>query len=359
VEITASQVKALREKTGAGMMDCRAALSAAGGDMEGAVRHLREKGLATAAKRAGRVAAEGAIVSKLVSPSEGILLELNCETDFVAKTEPFQALAQSVLETLAGNARVDGCVTAAEVGLDDATLASGKRVGDAIADSIASLGESIVARRVARLASAPGTAVVGGYVHAGGKIGVLVEARSTASGAAAGEVASLLRDVAMQIAAANPRCVRREEVAAAEIEREREIYRTQAAATGKPAPSSSASSTARWRSSTRSSACSSRSTSATRSSPSPSSSRRRRSPSGRRSKSLASSASSSASRRARPEARAGRKSVAQGLAYRRVLVKMSGEALAGASEYGIDDAVLQASRTRSGTFTRSGSRSPW
>ena len=235
MEITAAQVKALREKTGAGMMDCRAALSAAGGDMDGAVRHLREKGLATAAKRAGKVAAEGVIVAQLISPSEGILLELNCETDFVAKTEPFQALAQAILETVAGNERISGVASAAEAGLDDLKLASGKRVADQIADSIASMGESIVPRRVARLAGAPGTTIVGSYVHAGGKIGVLVEARSTASAAAATEVAGLLRDVAMQVAAASPRCVRREEVSAPEIEREREIYRAQAAATGKPA----------------------------------------------------------------------------------------------------------------------------
>jgi elongation factor Ts len=235
VEITAAQVKALREKTGAGMMDCKAALAASGGDMEGAVRHLREKGLATAAKRAGKVAAEGVVVAEVPSSSEGVMLELNCETDFVAKTDGFQDLAKGILATLAGNAAIDGVKTAAEAGLDDQKLASGKRVADAIAESIASMGESVVPRRVARLASAPGQGVVGSYVHAGGKIGVLVEAKTTASGDAAKEVASVLRDVAMQIAAASPRCVRREEVPAAEIEREREIYRTQAAATGKPA----------------------------------------------------------------------------------------------------------------------------
>jgi elongation factor Ts len=234
VEITAAQVKALREKTGAGMMDCKAALAASGGDLEGAVRHLREKGLATAAKRAGKVAADGVVVAGLPSPSEGVLLELNCETDFVAKTEPFQALARELLATVAGNSAIDGVRSAAEAGLDDLKLASGKRIGDAIAESIAAMGESIVPRRVARLASPAGQAIVGSYVHAGGKIGVLVEARTTASEAAAQEVAAVLRDVAMQVAAATPRFVRREEVAAAEIERERDIYRTQAAATGKP-----------------------------------------------------------------------------------------------------------------------------
>ena len=233
MEITAAQVKALRDKTGAGMMDCRTALAASGGDLEGAIRHLREKGLATAAKRAGKVAAEGAIAARLVSPSEGVMLELNCETDFVAKTEPFQELARAVLDTIAGT-DVDGVASAAEAGLDDRKLASGKRVGDAIAESIASMGESIVPRRVARLASKPGEGVVGSYVHAGGKIGVLVQARTNATGDKATEVAALLRDIAMQIAAASPRHVRREQVLPAEVDREREIYRTQAAATGKP-----------------------------------------------------------------------------------------------------------------------------
>ncbi len=234
MEITAAQVKTLREKTGAGMMDCKTALAASGGDMEGAIKHLREKGLATAAKRAGKVAAEGMVASRLISPSEGLLLELNCETDFVAKTEPFQDLARSVLDTLSGNAAVDGVRAAAEADLDAAKLASGKSVADAIAESIASMGESIVARRVARLACAPGQGLVGTYVHAGGKIGVLVEAKTAATGAAAEEVSVLLRDVAMQVAATNPRFARREEVAAEEIAREREIYRIQAAQSGKP-----------------------------------------------------------------------------------------------------------------------------
>ncbi len=236
MEITAAQVKALREKTGAGMMDCKAALAAAGGDMDAAIRHLREKGLATAAKRAGKVAAEGAIVAKLAAPCEGVMLELNCETDFVAKTQPFQDLARAVLETVGGDERTLGIKGAAEAGLDDRTLAGGKRVADAIAEGIATLGESVVPRRVARLACAAGAGLVGSYVHAGGKIGVLVEARTPASGATAAEVEKLLRDLAMQVAATNPRWVRREDVSAEEVEREREIYRAQAAQTGKPAP---------------------------------------------------------------------------------------------------------------------------
>ena len=96
MEITAAQVKTLREKTGAGMMDCKTALAASGGEMEGAIKHLREKGLATAAKRAGKVAAEGMVASRLVSPSEGLLLELNCETDFVARNDDFKALVRNL-----------------------------------------------------------------------------------------------------------------------------------------------------------------------------------------------------------------------------------------------------------------------
>ncbi|MFM7143526.1 MAG: translation elongation factor Ts [Alphaproteobacteria bacterium] len=234
MEITAALVKTLREKTGAGMMDCKAALAASGGDMEGAIKHLREKGLATAAKRAGKVAAEGVVAAKLVSPSEGLLVELNCETDFVAKTEPFQDLARAVLDAAAGKTSIDGTCAAADAGLDAAKLASGKTVGDAIAESIASMGESIVARRVARLAAKPGEGLVGTYVHAGGKIGVLVLAKTTATGAAAEQVGSLLRDVAMQVAAINPRFTRREEVPAEELEREREINRTMAEQSGKP-----------------------------------------------------------------------------------------------------------------------------
>ena len=235
VAVTASQVRDLREKTGAGMMDCKAALEASSGDMDGAVRYLREKGLATAAKRAGKVAAEGAIVAKLVSPAEGVMLELNCETDFVAKTPKFQELALTLVDAVAGNAKVDGAATAEEAGLGDAKLAGGKSLADAMGEAIASMGENVLARRVARLAPGAGQGLVASYVHAGGKIGVLVEAKTAASGAGAEEVGKVLRDVAMQVAAASPRYVRREEVSQAELDREREIYRSQAAATGKPA----------------------------------------------------------------------------------------------------------------------------
>ena len=233
MEVTAAQVKALREKTGAGMMDCKSALVASSGDMDGAVRHLREKGLATAAKRAGKVAAEGLIVTQLSGATSGAMLELNCETDFVAKTPQFQALATALVAATARHETLSGTLAADEAGIGEMKLENGKRIGDAVADAIASLGESIVPRRVAKLSLPAGSGMVGSYVHAGGKIGVLVEARTTAGGE---EVERLLKDVAMQIAAASPRYLSREEISAAEIEREREIYRVQARATGKPEP---------------------------------------------------------------------------------------------------------------------------
>jgi elongation factor Ts len=229
-------VKELREKTGAGMMDCKAALVSAGGDFEGAIKYLREKGLATAAKRAGKVAAEGVITARLLGPSEGVMLELNCETDFVAKTPQFQELAGRLLSAFAGRQEIDGVRNAQDLDLASVAVDGGKPIADVVAESIASMGESVVVRRVARFAVTPGQGAVGSYVHAGGKIGVLVEARAPgASGDKSAEVDKLLRDIAMQVAAASPRYVRREEVPEPELEREREIYRAQAATSGKPA----------------------------------------------------------------------------------------------------------------------------
>jgi len=227
-------VKELREKTGAGMMDCKAALEAAGGAMEGAVKHLREKGLATAAKRAGRVAAEGMVVARRVSAGEGILLELNCETDFVAKTPQFSELADQLASVLDGCEKLDGESDAGSIGFEGMELPGGTSVADTIAERIASMGESVVPRRVARLAPGDGQGVIGSYIHAGGRIGVLVEAATPASGEAVGEVEALLRDVAMQVAAASPRFTRREDVPETELEKEKEIYRGQAAQSGKP-----------------------------------------------------------------------------------------------------------------------------
>ena len=231
--ITAAQVKSLREKTGAGMMDCKNALTDSGGDIDAALKQLREKGLATAAKRAGRTAAEGMVVANLVSPGEGVLLELNCETDFVAKTPGFLDLATRLASVLPGNATVEGVQEADAVGLADMTV-EGKTIADSIADAIASMGENVLVRRVARFAPGDSAGAVGAYVHGGGKIGVLVEASTDATGDKAAEVVAVLKDIAMQVAAANPQWCTREDVPAEDLAREKEIFSNQAAQSGKP-----------------------------------------------------------------------------------------------------------------------------
>ena len=224
--ISAQTVKDLRERTGAGMMDCKKALAETGGDLDAAIAYLREKGLAGASKKAGRVTAEG-LVECFAAPdgSAAAIVELNCETDFVAKTEPFKALLASV------GAAILAQPGSAEGGADDVAglkLASGQAVSEALQQAISSIGENLALRRFARLRSSGGG--IGSYVHAGGKIGVLV----SVSGATSAD-AEILKSLAMQVAAAFPRYVRRDEVDPAEIAREREIFRGQAANTGKPA----------------------------------------------------------------------------------------------------------------------------
>jgi len=224
--ISAQVVKDLRERTGAGMMDCKRALGETAGDLEAAVAYLREKGLAGASKKAGRVTAEG-LVECFTQPDGSVatVVELNCETDFVAKNDQFKKLLVEIGKALLaapGSAEGDGEIA------HNVTLANGKTVIGAVTDAIAAIGENVALRRFARLRTTNGR--VGSYVHAGGKIGVLVEVEG------AGDAdEELVRSLAMQVAAAFPRYVRREEVDPAEVSREREIFRGQAASTGKPA----------------------------------------------------------------------------------------------------------------------------
>jgi len=224
--ISAQAVKDLRERTGAGMMDCKKALGETGGDLEAAVAYLREKGLAGASKKAGRVTAEGLVECFASSDgSAATVVELNCETDFVAKNDQFRALLReigSAIVAAPGSAEGDGDAAAS------VKLANGKTVAEAVTGAIAAIGENVALRRFARLRTASGR--VGSYVHAGGKIGVLVEV----DGATDADQ-ELVKSLAMQVAAAFPRYVRREEVDPAELAREREIFRGQAAGTGKPA----------------------------------------------------------------------------------------------------------------------------
>ena len=222
--ISAAMVKELREKTGAGMMDCQRALQEAGGDLEQAVTILRKKGLSAAAKKASRTAKEG-LVAIAVAEEGGRagMVELNCETDFVARTEQYQAFAQALADQVAA----DG------VG-DVEKVKSSRYVGDplhtvaeAIASQIATIGENIVLSRVGFMAAGDGMRI-GSYLHMGGKIGVLVEISAAADDAT-------VKDVAMQVAAAEPRYVSSSEVPAEVVREELEIAKAQAAASGKPA----------------------------------------------------------------------------------------------------------------------------
>jgi elongation factor Ts len=223
--ITPSMVRDLRERTGAGMMDCKRALAEAGGDMDKATDVLRRKGLAAAAKKSSRIASEGVIAAH-VGASAGVLVEINCETDFVAKTDELQAFAREI--ALLVHAKGPGSVEEAlALPLGDGTL-EGR-----LTEKVARIGEKISFRRFARFAlPAGGNGVISSYIHAGGKIGVLVELLG--AGGDAPEFAALAKDLAMQVAAANPSYVARGDVPAETVAREKAIYREQALAAGKP-----------------------------------------------------------------------------------------------------------------------------
>jgi len=208
------------------MMDCKKALSEADGDLDKAIELLREKGLAKAVKRSGRETTEGSIAMALDGPAGGIV-ELGCETDFVAKTDDFQALAQGVASAAAANAEQAGSDALAEVSVDGETIA------DRIAGAVAKLGENVVLKRSARLAVGSGR--VGGYIHAGGKLGVLVALESESSD---DEIGALARDLAMHVAAADPSpvAIDRDGVSKDLIDKEAELFRRQAEQDGKPPP---------------------------------------------------------------------------------------------------------------------------
>ncbi len=224
-EISAKAVKELRDRTGAGMMDCKRALGDADGDVSEAVDLLRERGLAKASKRGGRATSEGTI-SFAIGPSAGGMVELGCETDFVAKTPEYQSLAQTLAELVAGS---DGLTDVDRVLAADL---DGTPVSERITQTITTVGENIVLKRVTRL-SVDGAGSVGGYVHAGGKLGVLI---ALATEAAADSVAPLAKDLAMHVAAVDPTplAVARDGLDASVVDREREILRKQADQSGKP-----------------------------------------------------------------------------------------------------------------------------
>ena len=222
--ISAQLVKELREMTGAKMMDCKKALVATEGDIDKAIEFLREKGLADAAKKSGRVAAEGIVKTYIAEDKKaGSVVEFNCETDFVAANDEFIAfadrLAEMVVETKAENVEA----------LLNEKFDAETTVSDALKALIAKLGENMTVRRFTRFAIENG--IVKSYIHGGGRIGVLVELGCDTASDVLDEVA---KEVCMQIAAANPLFLSEDQVDAASIEKEKEIYRVQALNEGKP-----------------------------------------------------------------------------------------------------------------------------
>jgi len=230
--ISATMVRDLRDKTGAGIMECKAALAEAGGDLEKAVEVLRKRGLKVAEKKAGRVAADG-LVAAWTSPAgdAGALVEVNCETDFVARTDKFVDLTRNLVSLVGANPG------AADVAALVAQPLNGRPVAEAVKELIGSIGENIVVRRAARLAVPTGAAgVVVSYLHAGGKIGVLVGVGCASAPVAKGDaMQKLAKDLALQVCSAEPAYLHRDEVPAAVIDQERDILRAQPDLQGKPA----------------------------------------------------------------------------------------------------------------------------
>lgn len=219
--ITAAQVKELRQSTGVGMMECKKALVENDGDMDKAIRWLREKGMARAAKKAGRTAAEG-VVEFLVSDSkkEAAIVELNCETDFAGKNEDFKAFASSVTK-LALEQKIDSidALKAAEL--------NGSTVEKQLTELIAKVGENMSLRRVAYFST---DGVISGYSHMGGKIGTLV----VLSGESSDKALEVGNDLAMHVAASAPKYLNRDSVSTTELDQEKEIARKRLKEQGKP-----------------------------------------------------------------------------------------------------------------------------
>lgn len=218
--ITAAMVKELREMTGAGMLDCKKALAATDGNMEAAVEFLREKGLASAVKKAGRIAAEGIVaIAVSADETEAVAVEVNSETDFVAKNETFQTFVAEVAKQALTTEK-----TEVEDFLNESWNGdSSKTVAEALAGQIAIIGENMKIRRYGKLTSKNG--FVGSYIHAGGKIGVLVAVETDVVNDAVKEMA---KNVAMQVAAIKPKYTSRDEVDQDYIEHEKEILTAQA-----------------------------------------------------------------------------------------------------------------------------------
>ncbi|MBS9476292.1 translation elongation factor Ts [Ancylobacter radicis] len=224
--ITAGMVKELRDKTGAGMMDCKGALNEVDGDIEAAIDWLRKKGLAKAAKKAGRVAAEG-LIGVAVSGTKGVVVEVNSETDFVARNEQFQQLVSGIAKVALGAGADVEAIKASD-------FPTGGKVEEVISTTIATIGENMNLRRAAAVEVSSG--VIGSYVHGSvgeglGKIGVLVALESTGN---QDELAALGRQIAMHVAAASPQALDAAGIDADVIAREKGVLAEKAKASGKP-----------------------------------------------------------------------------------------------------------------------------
>lgn len=217
-QITAALVKELREITGAGMMDCKKALVECEGDKDKAIDYLREKGIAKAAKKAGRIASEGVVAAAVTADGKtACIVEINSETDFVAKNENFQNLVKKIAE------HIVACKPA-DMDALNASQMDGKTVADVMTEAVASIGEKLSLRRFEVYTTEDGQLAT--YIHMGGKIGVIVEL--------SGGDETLGKDVAMQIAAAKPQCIGRADVDQEALAHEREVLRKQALEEGKP-----------------------------------------------------------------------------------------------------------------------------
>ena len=218
--VTASLVKELREKTGAGMMDCKKVLTETDGDMEKAIELLRERGIAKAAKKSGRIAAEGLVESYISEDGKiGAVVEVNSETDFVAKNEEFKTFVMNVAKQIVET----NPKTVEELLSQEAKFESGKTVNEALVGKIATIGENLSIRRFARFES---KGLLEKYIHGDGKIAVLINMN--------GGNAELAKDLCMQIAAARPEFVKRDEVPQERVDKEMEILKVQAMNEGKP-----------------------------------------------------------------------------------------------------------------------------
>ncbi len=225
-QISAKDVKDLRDKTGVGMMDCKKALEETAGDMQKAIEYLRKKGAALAAKRAEREASEGMIVVKINDEgTTGLILELNCETDFVARGDDFTGFASAIADLALDN-RIESAEAMKSLKLGEAY--GNESVEDAIKTMTGRLGEKIDLKRLSLLDASNG--IVAGYVHPGSQLCALVELATDKPA----ESAELARDIAMQVAASMPIVVDRSAVPAEYIDKEKEIFRQQALSQGKP-----------------------------------------------------------------------------------------------------------------------------